>query len=246
MARRLSGICAFAAALVVSACTPPDAAPPDAAPPAETVETESPTPIHNFGRRGEAGDFDAICRYDVLELPPVMALADFTIEHGGFTCHPAQDPILFVPQRDGLCPGSEQLALSPPETLSLEQASRAFYACMAMIQPGAEGSTDVVTFRSTSSPGEIDREFLSFVYNLMGLTNNDALPVDHLSHANNVACLETSQPSVVLERVVASDIADPSVYVAETHRGVCREVGARMTGHPWPAIGSGRDGARQF
>ena len=74
MTGRLSGICTFAAALVVSACTPPDAAPP-----VETVETESPTPIHNFGRRGEAGDFDAICRYDVLELPPVMALADFTI-----------------------------------------------------------------------------------------------------------------------------------------------------------------------
>lgn len=230
----------FAAALALGACGPPDGPPQS-----ENAEQASAIPNHNFGRRGESGGFEAICRYEILELPPVLTLADFTIEHGGFTCHPVQGPVLFVPERDGRCPRSDQLSLSPPEALSIEQASRGFYACMAMLQQSAEDETDVVTFRPRSSPEEIDRAFASFAFNLMALANHDALPVDHLLYSNNVVCVETSQPSVVVERVAASDIADTSVYVTETHRGVCREIGSRMTGHSWPEIGPRRESADQ-
>ena len=195
-----------------------------------------PVPLHNFGRRGESVEFSSICRYDVLEIAPAMTLLDFTIEHGGFTCHSRGRGILFVPQRDGRCPNSEKLTLSSAQILSVEQASRDFYSCMSMIQPGSRSETNVVTFRSSITTTEIDHEFGSFLFDLMALSNHDALPISHLSSMNNVACMETDHPEAVIERVEASDIADSSVYVSRIDRGTCREIGSQLTGLPWVEI----------
>lgn len=202
----------------------------------ETDSATSPVPLHNFGRRGESVEFSAICRYDVLEMAPVMTLLDFTIEHGGFTCHSRGRGVLFVPQRNGRCPNSEQMTLSSAEILPIEQASREFYSCMAMIQPGSASQTSVVTFRSSVTTTEIDHDFGDFLFDLMALANHDALPISHLSSMNNVACMETEQPEVVIDRVVASDIADASVYVSRIHQGTCREIGSQLIGGPWIEI----------
>ncbi len=205
-------------------------------PVAPEADSALPVQLHDFGRRGESVEFSTICRYEVLEMAPVMTLLDFTIEHGGFTCHSRGRGILFVPERDGRCANSEQLTLSNRQILSVEHASREFYSCMAMIQPGSTSETSVVTFQSSVTTTEFDHDFGDFLFDLMALSNHDALPISHLSSMNNVVCMETEQPEVVIERVVASDIADASVYVSRIHQGTCREIGSRLIGQRWVEI----------
>ena len=105
-----------------------------------------------------------------------------------------------------------------------------------MIQPGSTSETGVVTFQSSVTTTEIDHDFGDFLFDLMALSNHDALPISHLSSMNNVVCMETEQPEVVIERVVAADIADASVYVSRIHQGTCREIGSRLIGQRWVEI----------
>ncbi len=212
-------------------CSPPS----NAGPLPNKSDAEATDPMRfNFGRKNEPNDFTAICRFEFDEPPAVSAALDFTLEHGGYTCHSNNKDILFVPQRDGHCPKPDG-ASSAERVLSVDDASREYQSCAAWGQIGATSETGVITFqpRSTGPEGS-DRDFQTFGFNLIALSGHDALPITSLSWSGDVVCIEASNPSLALQRIVESDIADPSDYRATVHRGTCRVIGARLTGAGWP------------
>ena len=188
----------------------------------------------NFGRRNEPDHFTAICRSELTTQPPVFAVIDFIIEEGGHTCHSGANTVLFVPQRDGRCP-RPNLPMSQSRTISVEQASQEFGACVAFGHPGATFDTGVITFQPGSSGEDA---FAAFGFNLIAISAHDALPITSLAWSDDVICIETSDPTLAYDRIVESDLADASAYSGAIHRGTCGEIGSRLIGRRWPESGS--------
>lgn len=219
----------IAIAVMASGCSPPlkAVAKPSAVGASDKVRV-------NFGRKDEPDDFKSICRSEFATSPPLFAMFDFTVEHGGYTCHSGNNDILFVPQRDGRCPQVEA-SPAPMQVISVEQASEEYTSCAAFGQIGATTPTGVITFEPRSSgPEGSDPAFRTLGYNLIALSGHDALPITSLSWSGDVICIETSNPTVALQRIIESEVAAPSVYKSIVQTGTCRDIGAQLTGSSWP------------
>ena len=187
----------------------------------------------NFGRRGEADTFSAVCKAELRELPPPLATFHFLVEHGGYTCGTNRGTWIFVPRRDGRCAQSADIKMSGLQVVSVEEASRDYRSCAAISHPGSAEETEVITIRPTAG---FEEEFRSFGLDLVALSSHDALPVTSLSWAGDLICLESVKAAPVIRRIQAADIADASTYTVAAEKGTCRAVGRRLLPHGFPEV----------
>lgn len=185
-------------------------------------EDASDPPTVRFGKRGENHAFANICRYEIVDLPPVLSVFEFTLEEGGLTCFTGDHGVLFVPQREANCPQPPGVPTSP-RALSQNEAAAEYLRCSAMASPPSSRSSELTIYRPNPAHTGSNDTFIDFFLDVGALVGNDMLPVTLLVQKGYVLCMESPDARRVARRITEADIAEPLEFLVAFGAGSCRD-----------------------